>query len=332
MAILDVARGALRPTNSIAQLAPTQPPQPAATPGASPTAAQLDPAARTLTPQAADRSAAAKKPAAQETPLSTEPEAIAKSYYIEDRGSERRYYDDYMRQALAMRATTSTISTKREDLNTIRAMLTVAEARGWQAVEIKGSDAFKREAWIEAHARGIEARGYQASDLDRQEADRRRAERGQPNQTPPAAAAPAVATPSAPAAAMLAETKVPKALSKTAPDAALVQAGKTAQVDGRRAVREAQAQLSSDARLVLAALIEKIDRQMNRHNTESKAQMKAFVAAELVKKERAEGPVVLSAAQKRAAQAAEPACDAPKPVPAQARRMEPEAPRRSLAR
>ena len=57
-----------------------------------------------------------------------------------------------------------------------------------------------------------------------------------------------------------------------------------------------------------------------------------FAAAELVKKERAEGPVVLSATQKRAAHAPEPARNTPKPEPAQARRMEPEPPRRSLSR
>lgn len=67
-------------------------PDPSAPQGASPTASPPDTAARTLAPQGTERaaaSAAAKKPA----PYTTELEAIAKRYYVEDRGNERRYYD-----------------------------------------------------------------------------------------------------------------------------------------------------------------------------------------------------------------------------------------------
>jgi hypothetical protein len=98
-------------------------------------------------------------------------------------------------------------------------------------------------------------------------------------------------------------------------------------------VRDTQKELSPDGRLMMAALAEKIDRQMDRHGLEIRAQMKAFVALELVKKESAEGPIVLSAEHRRAAAAPEPTQAAPKPDPAAIpRRSEPDAPRRSLGR
>ena len=226
----------------------------------------------------------------------TEPESIARSYYVEQQRGERRYYEDYQRKTLAIRADTSAISSRREDLNTVRAMLTLAEARGWSEVKVSGTAAFRREAWIEAEARGLAVVGYKPSDPDRQEAERRRGERGR---TAPAASATPAA---APAASM---------------------------DDHRRRGAAAEAELSRDGRLILMALSEKIDRQMHKLHAEAKMELRAFAAVELARKERAEGPVVLSTEQRRAATAPEPVV-APRPAPVP--RREPEQPRRSLAR
>ncbi|MFN7399280.1 MAG: hypothetical protein ACK5SX_09535 [Sandaracinobacter sp.] len=73
----------------------------------------------------------------------------------------------------------------------------------------------------------------------------------------------------------------------------------------RKALRTAEAVLSPDGKLILAALSEKIDRQMNRLHTDAKAELKLFVATELQAKERAQGPVQLSAEQRRMASAPE---------------------------
>lgn len=220
----------------------------------------------------------------------SEPEGIANAYFVEDKGRERRYYEDYLRKTLVIRATDTAIRSRQQDLNTVRAMLDLAAARDWHSVAIKGSASFRREAWIEAEARGLPARGHRPTDPDRQEAERRRRERGR-------------ATP----ANLAAPTSAPGA-NKASP---------------RPVMRQAQANLSADGRSVLAALSEKIDRQMHRLTNEAKADLMAFVAAELMKKERAQGPVVLTAEQKRAAQA---------PLQPTRRATEPEAPRRSLSR
>ncbi|WP_139342558.1 LPD7 domain-containing protein [Methylobacterium radiotolerans] len=250
----------------------------------------------------------------------SEPDDIAKAYYVEDKRGERRYYDDYRRSNVAMRATDAAIWTKREDLNTIRAMVDIAAARGWDTVHLTGTKDFKREAWIEAAARGIEAKGYRPSDPDRQEADRRRAERGLENEM----------------RGLTQGTRSNAADPGREPKAeAVPSADQRSHQDNRRAYKEAQQELSPDGRTMLAALVEKIDRQMNKLNNEHKAEMKAFVATELVKKERAEGPIVLSAEQKRAATAPEPV-QSPQPpgrtAPEQSPRQAQEEPRLTRGR
>ncbi|ONF49437.1 hypothetical protein RSM1_09185 [Methylobacterium radiotolerans] len=219
-----------------------------------------------------------------------------------------------------MRATDAAIWTKREDLNTIRAMVDIAAARGWDTVHLTGTKDFKREAWIEAAARGIEAKGYRPSDPDRQEADRRRAERGLENEM----------------RGLTQGTRSNAADPGREPKAeAVPSADQRSHQDNRRAYKEAQQELSPDGRTMLAALVEKIDRQMNKLNNEHKAEMKAFVATELVKKERAEGPIVLSAEQKRAATAPEPV-QSPQPpgrtAPEQSPRQAQEEPRLTRGR
>lgn len=318
----DRARDALRPTNTLEAVVEPSRTTPNGLHGAS---LGAPPAPAAAAPAAPQRPGQGGKPAA----YTLEPPAIARAYYVEEKDGERRYFDDYKRSALAMRATATSVSTKREDLNTVRAMLELAQARGWQTVQIQGSAEFRREAWIEATARGLQGRGFAATDVDRQEADRRRAERTPASET------------RAPAAAIQAPvTPVPQTPAKPAPLKTVLDTGKaepaTPSVAGhRKAVRAAQKELSPDGRLMLAALSEKIDRQMSRHHLETKAEMKAFVATELVKKERAQGPIVLSAEHKRAAASPEPAhskAPKPEPAPAVASRDEPQAPRRTLSR
>jgi len=312
MGLADRLADATRPTNSIREATGE------GLHGASPASAASPPQEAPPIP------AAVKNPTNR-----TAPDPLARAYYVEDVGGERRYYEDYKRQSLALRASDHTISTKREDLATIRAMLTLAEARGWTAIAVQGSADFRREAWIEAQARGLDAHGYKATALDRQEADRRRAERGPSNAVRPAtgaASGPAERVePARPATPDGATQVADKARQRSKAEGV---ANTPTPDDARKALRAARKDLSPDGRLVLAALSEKIERQMNRINSDAKADLKRFVATELLKKERAGGPVVLTAAQTRAARAPEPARTEPAPA-APLRRTEPDPPRRS---
>jgi hypothetical protein len=322
MGIIERARDAWRPTNTLEAV--VEPGRKlakdlhSASPGASPAPVAAAPAAP-------PRPGQGGKPPA----YTLEPATISKAYYVEEKDGERRYFDDYQRRALAMRATATSVSTKREDLNTVRAMLELADARGWQTVQIRGSAEFRREAWIEATARGLQGRGFAATDVERQEAERRRGEHRPVNEVRmPASASQAPVTSATQAPIKQAPANAAPAASQAEPAAPMLG-------DNRKAVREAQKELSPDGRLMLAALSEKIDRQMSRHHLETKAEMKAFVATELVKQERSQGPIVLSADQKRSAASLEPApsrIPRPEPAPVNASRDEPQAPRRTLSR
>lgn len=231
-----------------------------------------------------------------------DPESVRRRYYTQDKSTERRYFDDYQGKSLSFRAGGDRVSSKREDLNTIRAMLDVAEARGWREVALKGTAAFRREAWIEAAARGLPAQGHRASDLDQQEVERRCALRQpaqQPGQTAPAS--PATAAPASP-------------------------------LQPRRA---AEAGLSADGQLVLRAIEAKIDASMRKLTKEAKTELKAFAVAELTRKEGREGPVALTPRQRGATTAVrlvEPRQPAPVPVAPAAAQAPPEQPEQRLAR
>lgn len=234
-----------------------------------------------------------------------DPEAVRRRYYTQDKGAERRYFDDYQGRSLAFRAGAERVSSKREDLNTIRAMLDVAEARGWREVSLKGTATFRREAWIEAAARGLQAQGHRATNLDMQEAQRRRAVR-QPAQQP---ALPAQPAPAAPASTSPAGPSQPR----RAPEAAL----------------------SADGQLVLRVIEAKIDASMRRLTKEAKAELKAFAVAELARKEGRDGPVALTAKQRGATTAVrlvEPRQPAPTPAVPTTAQPSPEQPGQRLAR
>ncbi len=62
---------------------------------------------------------------------------------------------------------TKGLHTSHHDEKTITAMLDMAESKGWSSIKLKGSQEFKREAWIEAQIRGIQTKGYEPSEQDK---------------------------------------------------------------------------------------------------------------------------------------------------------------------
>jgi hypothetical protein len=247
----------------------------------------------------------------------SEPESIAKSHFVVvGVTGERKYYDDYRQQDLAIWSTEAKIMTKRDDLRTIRAMLEIAEARGWHSVEIKGSAEFRREAWIEANARGLEGRGFTPSDADRQEADRRSEQRQQGNRMR--------ATERAEASVERAEAREERAaapendrrgvskeqargheataamLEKKSHERQPMEPERAGPKENRQTIRDAQRNLSEDGKLFLAALSDLIDRE-RRFSVETKQELKAFAAREMMKREVTLGPTVLPQEQRQAA-------------------------------
>ncbi len=117
----------------------------------------------------------------------TDPPGIQAHYYIEAKGKERHYYKDLEGKQLAFRADSKAVTTKQEDRATVSHMLDVAQARGWTSLHVRGSAAFKQEAWIEAQSRGLAVKGYEPTADDRRNLAARRAVRAQKAEAEPSA-------------------------------------------------------------------------------------------------------------------------------------------------
>jgi hypothetical protein len=83
-------------------------------------------------------------------------------------------------QRVAFRDMGRRLITEHDDPTVVRGMLDVAQHKGWQRINLTGSETFRRLAWLEARARGLETIGYAPSLEDRQRIEEWRAERGGP--------------------------------------------------------------------------------------------------------------------------------------------------------
>ena len=103
------------------------------------------------------------------------PDRIRRKYYVvanetgkDGPDGEARFYADERGEYLAFKVTENRLVTRLAAAEVIRDMVSVAQHRRWEALQVRGSAEFRREAWLEAGARGIEVQGYQPTDLDRQ--------------------------------------------------------------------------------------------------------------------------------------------------------------------
>lgn len=69
------------------------------------------------------------------------------------------------------------LTTASENTEVIKSLIDIAKVRGWDEVVVKGSERFRREAWMTARLTGIEVRGYQASEFEESKLVRILAER-----------------------------------------------------------------------------------------------------------------------------------------------------------
>lgn len=100
------------------------------------------------------------------------PDRIRRKYYVvENPGADRegiqaRVYTDRQGEYLAFKVTGDRLSTRNREPGVVRDMVAVAEHRGWEAVSVRGLVEFRREAWLEAGARGLTVHGYEPSEID----------------------------------------------------------------------------------------------------------------------------------------------------------------------
>ena len=58
------------------------------------------------------------------------------------------------------------LTTPSENSEVIRSLVSIAKARGWGDIVVRGTDSFRREAWFAAKLQGLEVRGYRPSDVE----------------------------------------------------------------------------------------------------------------------------------------------------------------------
>ncbi|KWN79242.1 hypothetical protein WM24_27370 [Burkholderia ubonensis] len=58
------------------------------------------------------------------------------------------------------------LTTASDDRKTIADMVAVAQAKNWSAVQVKGSEDFRRHAWLEARLAGLEVKGFEPKEAD----------------------------------------------------------------------------------------------------------------------------------------------------------------------
>ncbi len=136
------------------------------------------------TDKSGEDSAAKSAPSDKQSSATVEdalPDRIRRKYYVvanefgkDGPDGEARLYADQRGEYLAFKVTEDRLVTRLAAAEVIRDMVSVAQHRDWEALNVRGSAEFRREAWLEAGARGIEVQGYQPTEIDRQTlADRR---------------------------------------------------------------------------------------------------------------------------------------------------------------
>ncbi|NBB13570.1 LPD7 domain-containing protein [Pseudomonas sp. SLFW] len=59
------------------------------------------------------------------------------------------------------------LATKSENQEVIASMVDIAKARGWEKITVRGSEEFRRAAWLEASMNGLEVSGYKPTAIEK---------------------------------------------------------------------------------------------------------------------------------------------------------------------
>ncbi|MYN40352.1 hypothetical protein GTP55_13300 [Duganella sp. FT109W] len=92
------------------------------------------------------------------------PQSLRNRYLIDTDG---KYYFRDRDHALAFEDLGTKLRTLHEDADTATSMVELAQAKGWTRLKLRGTEAFKRAAWLAAAERGIATTGYRPTALDK---------------------------------------------------------------------------------------------------------------------------------------------------------------------
>ncbi|MGN6210543.1 LPD7 domain-containing protein [Asticcacaulis sp.] len=124
---------------------------------------------------------------AEATPISPEPdtnpnavrhrlllEGLEKQYLK----AEEKYHFRDRSGEVAFETLGKRLVTSHETPGIVSSMVDLAETRGWETLKVSGTEAFRREAWLQAGLRGLDVTGYRPTKLDKVRLDEMRSEFG----------------------------------------------------------------------------------------------------------------------------------------------------------
>ena len=88
------------------------------------------------------------------------PEEVARRFFKVDQD----YYFPDKTHAFSDRG--DRLSTRGDHPEVVRSLVEIAKARGWDSITVKGTDEFRRSAWMEASKSGLSVAGYKPTPLD----------------------------------------------------------------------------------------------------------------------------------------------------------------------
>lgn len=100
------------------------------------------------------------------------PQSLLDRYLIERdrRGRPEHFYRDHRTAEPSFRDHGRRLTAGSAYPDIVADMLKVAAHRGWTRLKVEGDEAFRREAWVQAQALGLQVRGYRPRDRDQQAA------------------------------------------------------------------------------------------------------------------------------------------------------------------
>jgi putative DNA primase/helicase len=94
------------------------------------------------------------------------PEAIVHRFLRVD---DQFYFPD---RSLAFVDHGTSLKAATENQEVVRSLVAIAQARGWEAIRVNGTESFRRLIWREATRQDLPVRGYSPTDVERAEAER----------------------------------------------------------------------------------------------------------------------------------------------------------------
>ncbi|EQD63380.1 hypothetical protein B2A_02375 [mine drainage metagenome] len=58
------------------------------------------------------------------------------------------------------------LTTPSENTEVIRSLVAIAESRGWSEITVRGTERFRKDAWLAARLAGLKVRGFRPTEFE----------------------------------------------------------------------------------------------------------------------------------------------------------------------